>query len=101
MPEQKLTFVESEPGRFLLRGDITHETVLSVIDAEMIDVNAKVSVDFSGVNRSDSSGLALMTHWARLAKKANVSIFYEQVPDKLVALAKMSGLDGILSISSG
>jgi ABC-type transporter Mla MlaB component len=90
----------SGPGQVLLSGDISHESVISVLETNIISSNSVVFVDFSGVNRSDSSGLALMTHWARQAKNANIEINYEHVPVKLAALAKISGLDSILSISA-
>ena len=93
-----LVFVD---GDIRLVGEISNQSVLGVIDANLnFSPNKRVVVDFSGVERADSAGLALMTHWARLAKKSNATIHFEKVPEKLLALAKMSGLDAILSISS-
>jgi len=100
MHERRLTLIASGSGHFRLEGEITHQTVLDVLDEEVISPASDVSVDFSGVTRSDSSGLALMTHWARLAKASHVKVCYEAVPDKLVALARMSGLESVLSISA-
>lgn len=84
-----------------LVGEISHQSVLNVIDAHLgFSSQGEVVVNFSGVERSDSAGLALMVRWARSAKKANATIHFEKVPQKLLALAKMSSLDAILSISS-
>jgi len=94
-----LTLTVSKSGNILLAGDITHETAMSVMDADVLSSKSRVTIDFSGIKRSDSSGLALMTRWARQARKANIEIYYEHVPVKLVALAKMSGLDSILTIT--
>lgn len=99
MSEPSLSLSTAESGRILLSGDITHHSVLSVIETDIMSNKSPITIDFSGVNRSDSSGLALMTRWARQARAANVEIKYEDVPPKLAALAKMSGLDSILSIS--
>ncbi|HFE38176.1 MAG TPA: STAS domain-containing protein [Gammaproteobacteria bacterium] len=100
MSDQSLTLVAKAPGSFLLSGDITHKKVLTILDVDILaTAGAKVSIDFSGVTHSDSAGLALMTHWARLARNVNVRICFEQVPEKLLALAKMSGVDRILSFS--
>jgi len=100
MAEKKLTISIADSGRVILVGDITHKTVMSVLNKNVFNAKSQVIVDFAGVLRSDSSGLALMTRWARQAKKSNVEIYYECVPEKLAALAKMSGLDTILSISA-
>ncbi len=100
MHKPHLILKASDPGHFRLEGEITHQTVLDVLDVEMISSASDISVDFSGVTRSDSAGLALMTHWARLARASHVGICYEAVPDKLIALAKMSGLESVLSISA-
>jgi len=99
MSANKLKLSTSKSGNVLLAGDITHETVMSVLNTDVFASKSKVTIDFAGVKRSDSSGLALMARWARQARKANVEIYYEHVPVKLVALAKMSGLDSILIIS--
>ena len=99
MSRHHLTLSTSKSGNILLAGDITHETVMTVIDVDVLSSKSRVTIDFSGINRSDSSGLALMTRWARQARKANIEIYYEHVPVKLVALAKMSGLDSILVIT--
>lgn len=100
MPDPKLKLTTVDSGDVLLAGDITHQTVMGVLETDIFSSKTSVTVDFSAVNRSDSSGLALMTHWARQAKVSNISIHFERVPEKLIALAKMSGLDKILSISA-
>lgn len=93
--------LESVADEIRLVGEISHQSVLNVIDADFdFAQNKDVVVNFAGVERSDSAGLALMVHWARLAKKANATIRFSKVPEKLLALAKMSNLDAVLSISS-
>ena len=98
MTEYSLTLSKSNSGNILLVGEITFKSVMSVLNADILSSKSRTTIDFSGVSRSDSSGLALMTRWARQAKKANIEIVFEHVPVKLVALAKMSGLDTILVI---
>lgn len=101
MTQSHLALSRSTEGRYCLVGEMTHQTVLSVMNKNLhFSQQGKTVLDFSGVKRSDSAGLALMVHWARSAKQANASICFEQVPEKLLALAKMSGLNTILSISA-
>jgi len=100
MSESELTLTVSENGQVGLVGDISHQSVLNVLSEDILPSKSQITVDFSGVNHSDSSGLALMVRWARQAQKVNAEISFIAVPAKLIALSKMSGLDAILPISA-
>ena len=55
-----------------------------------------IRVDFAGVTESDSSGLALLLEWLRLARKGNQRIRFEHVPQQIIALARISEVDDLL-----
>ena len=82
-----------------LTGDINYKTVVSALNVKIFLVNKAITVDFSGVGHADSSGLALMVHWLREAKKQNLLIHFKNIPQKLIALAEMSNLEEVLPIS--
>ena len=86
-------------GRFLLSGDLDFNDVpqlLSASTAMFAHEGARLVVDLSGVRRTTSVGLALMVEWLRRARQANKSIEFQNVPAQMLAMAKISGLDGIL-----
>lgn len=57
-----------------------------------------VVFDFSDVARCDSSALALLTAWARAAKKTGKQARFVHLPSQLLDIAKLSNLDKILSL---
>ena len=96
MAEVKL--IKSEQGLLKVRGEITHDSVDALVDAELSSENPVLQIDFSEVTRSDSSGLALMLHWMRNAKKQQFQLQFSNIPENLMALAKMCNLDDVLPL---
>jgi len=45
------------------------------------------------VEATDSAGLALMIEWIRLSRMSRVQLRFKNVPEQLLALAKLSGFD--------
>jgi len=88
----------------VLSGDVVYETVLFAVNASVFSADSPrgktILFDFVDVDRADSSGLAIMVHWLREAKKRGLEVEFRRIPKKLFALAEMSNLDGILPISS-
>ncbi len=62
-------------------------------------VMAAIEIDLKGVTRADSAGLALLVEWLRAAERAGKSISFVNVPVQLSSIARISGLDEILSLS--
>lgn len=53
-------------------------------------------VDLDKVGRIDSAGLALLVEWMRCAKRQGVTLRFQNVPERMWAIAKISGLHQIL-----
>ena len=49
------------------------------------------------VTRVDSAGLALLLEWLRLARSEGRAMRFTALPDKLLAIARLSGVDGLLT----
>jgi phospholipid transport system transporter-binding protein len=58
---------------------------------------AAITVDLSGVTSVDSAGLALLLEWLRRARSDGYAVAFTSLPDKLVAIAKLSGVDVMLA----
>ncbi|MDH5324521.1 MAG: STAS domain-containing protein [Gammaproteobacteria bacterium] len=61
---------------------------------------ATVSVDLSGVDRSDSAGLALLLEWMRAARKRNQTLVFSHVPRQIQDIAAVSGVKSLLNAES-
>lgn len=53
-------------------------------------------VDCSGITVSDSAGLTVLLDWLALAKRDGRSLRYVNLPEGLLALARISEVDGLL-----
>jgi len=55
-----------------------------------------ITIDCQRVTNSDSAGVALLVHWIMLAKKQQKEIILEGLPDTLLAIARLGGVDQLL-----
>jgi phospholipid transport system transporter-binding protein len=93
--------VESDDGSWLLQGDLDFSSVLSVLQHAGVNMlgNNQLRVDLKGVTRADSAGLALLVEWLRESEIAGNSIEFVNVPAQLLSIARVCGLDDILSLN--
>ena len=56
-----------------------------------------LAIDLAEVSRSDSAGLALLLEWLSQAKHHNTSITFQNLPEQMQAIIKVSGLDELIS----
>jgi phospholipid transport system transporter-binding protein len=54
-------------------------------------------MDLQGVTGADSAGLALLIGWIAEARRLGVTLRYHAVPERLLAIARISEVDGLLS----
>lgn len=88
-------------GRFRIVGDLDYETVKLLLgDDDKLFAQAlpNIEVDFGGVGRSTSVGLALMLEWLRQARARDIAIRFSHLPAQMLGLARVSQLDQILSL---
>lgn len=79
--------------------DFNSVTDLFAKGQSLMDVDHNYQVDLANTTRCDSSGLVLLVSWLRFAKQKGVSLTFINVPNQLFALAQVSGLHEILSLT--
>ena len=97
MAETALT--KAADGRWLLEGELNFSSVPTVLKSSakgFLD-GRDIKVDLKGVTRADSAGLALLVEWLRESKRAGKQVTFTNVPEQLLAIARLCGLDEILS----
>jgi phospholipid transport system transporter-binding protein len=87
-------------GRSHIRGSLTFSTARRA-RAEGLqkfrDCGARVcEVDCGGISASDSAGLTVLLDWLALAKRDGRSLRYVSLPDGLLAIARISGVEELL-----
>ncbi len=89
----------SEAGKARLSGELTFESVPSLVDAvdELLGSADTLELELSGVSHSDSAGLALLVSWQRRARLKNKKIVFAGLPEQLIGLVQVSGVEKILT----
>lgn len=86
-------------GRFKVGGVLDATTVTDLLRQSQggFDGAQRIDVDLALVTESDSSGLALLIEWLRLARDAGKKIHFENLPEQIMALARISEVDELLT----
>lgn len=82
-----------------VEGPMTVATARSLLEEGRPGAGAWV-VDLSGVTHADSSGLGVLLDWLRTSSQAGGSLKFVALPETLQSLARLYGIDTLLSAES-
>lgn len=93
------TFEVFPDERSRVVGSLDFGTVnaLLAVGSDAISQGRAAVIDLAGVTHSDSSGLALLIEWLSVAKAAQRTLRYENVPSQLHQLARLSEIEELLA----
>ena len=95
-----LTVAESAAGHFAARGALTFATARSALAAGIAAFASSreqtLEVDLSGVDASDSAGLAVLIEWLAWARRSGRILRFGAVPGGLRTIARISELEALL-----
>lgn len=81
-----------------LSGSLTIANVAQALEDSEAWSEAVRTVDLSGVERSDSAGVALLLEWWRRARRRGAELRYLNPPAQMRAIIEVSGLSEILPL---
>jgi phospholipid transport system transporter-binding protein len=91
---------ETTSGRVTVTGELTFA---SARDARQLGILVlegsraeRIVIDCGGVTRADSAGLAVLLDWLAWGRRKSRVMSLENLPASLVAIAKISEVDGLL-----
>jgi phospholipid transport system transporter-binding protein len=96
----------SEPsqGRVTVSGELTFATARDARQAGVLVLESSsaqsIVIDCSGVTRADSAGLAVLLDWLAWGRRKSRALSLQNLPASLVAIAKISELDGLLTATA-
>lgn len=100
----QIAIAEPTTGRVVVAGELSFATAREAREAGLRALEAcsapAVLMDLGGVTRADSAGLAVLLEWLAWGRRKNRQVALENVPQPLLAIARISELDGLLSASS-
>lgn len=88
---------EKQGGGLAVSGAMTMQTVnilLSEFSAQL--AGRDLEIDLKEVTEIDSAAVSLLFEWLRQAHARNVSLAFVNLPDTLVSLVSLYGVDGII-----
>lgn len=85
-------------GRFALKGEMSFVTAERILAAseEPFEQHTRIEVDLSGVQKTDSAGLALLLEWITWANHTVREIRFIEMPERVLAIAKTTEVDQLL-----
>lgn len=100
-----MTAASLEPagdGRILVRGPVVFATAGGLLaDSEgVFRGSGPLVIDLSAVSDADSAGLALLVEWLRMGSARARPVSIVGMPDKLLAIARLSGVAEMLGGSA-
>jgi phospholipid transport system transporter-binding protein len=84
-------------GRYSVSGELGFGTVPAIYEASRggLDESDALHIDLGNVTDVDSAGLALLIEWIRSARTRGKRLVFLNLPEKLLALARMSEIDSL------
>lgn len=100
-PDSRVDISEAQAGRVTVAGELTFA---SARDARQLGTTvlensraADLVIDCGGVTRADSAGLAVLLDWLAWGRRKTRAIRLENIPAPLLAIARISEVEGLLS----
>ncbi len=92
-----LNIEQQAPGCFDVTGKLTFAAInrKTPITLKPADDNS-LNLNFEHVDASDSAGLALIIEWLKSAHNKQISLHLQNLPEQIISLAKLSGVDTML-----
>jgi len=96
----------SEPiqGRIIVSGELTFATARDARQVGTLVLESSrapsLVIDCAGVARADSAGLAVLLDWLAWARRKSRPVELVTLPPSLVAIAKISEVDGLLAATA-
>lgn len=87
------------PGRLEARGAMSYDSAAQALvkGLELMPHGEPCTVDLSQVTEADSAGLAVLVEWLATARKRGTAIHYEGIPAQILAVARISDLEDLLT----
>ena len=91
--------ISRDGNRFQVSGPLTMDVVTALFDSGLsADGKPALVVDLGQVEAVDSAAVSLLLSWLRRAQRDNVSLSFSNVPDNLMSLARMYGVDKFIPL---
>lgn len=97
-PAERARLSGEGAGRFQLEGEVGFGTVMHLLNESraLFEHEERVRLDFSGVERINSAGLALVIEWLRESRHESRTLEINNPPEELLAMARICDVEDLL-----
>ena len=97
-----LKLEKADPDTIRVKGEMCFDTVARPIGhfETLLQDIAEPVITLKAVTRADSAGVALLIEWQRIARRHQQTLVFADVPTQILALARVSGVDELLSLNT-
>lgn len=97
----KFDLIDLGDGRYELSGVASFATAQQILRAsqKLFAGQSNIEVDLSGIQHTDSAGLALLLEWMRASNQAGAGIVFKEIPEKIRAIAQTAEVEELLNSS--
>ena len=89
--------IAREGGWLVVEGQLTMETVPALFESGLQRLAGEdLMVDFSKVESVDSAAVSMLLGWTRAAQRSQRVLRVMSLPDDLLSLARLYGVDDLL-----
>ena len=90
---------QNEQAQYEIEGELSFESVPHLCEriVDVIKDSSALVINLAKVSRSDSAGVAMLLDWLHTARAKDVDIKFLNIPEQMLSIAHVSGLDAILS----
>ena len=94
----RVEFKELGAGRFALSGELSFDTAAAALERgrSLFSRQNHISLDLTGVTRTDSAGLALLLEWVNWARNNERHIEFCNIPAQIMSIAQISEMEHML-----
>ena len=99
MVQNDASLKQGGDGELLLTGTLSFTSVpqLEGLLEPLQRPDQETVIDLSGVERSDSAGLALLVEWLRQSRQRGARLTFRNIPEQMQAMARISQVHGLLN----
>lgn len=84
-------------GRMMVQGHVTMDTVPAIFEQGLRHLNSEdLLVDCSQIETLDSAAVSMLLAWERAAQRGQRSLQIINVPENLLSLARLYGVEDLL-----
>lgn len=97
----RVSIGEPTAGRVVVTGELTFATARDARQMGLLVLQGsganRIVIDCSGVTRADSAGLSVLLDWLAWGRRRSRQLSLENLPESLLAIARISEVDGLLT----